>query len=284
MPSRAATSAAIRTELDTAWGLDAADRQAHRQRLRRSPSTARSTSPSYASGRAAANKIIRAKDFPAQLKDPHARARRSTARSPTRSARAAAAGGPRARASSRGTRSTTRPTHAAVASSGSACRRRSTTDSPVVTSWKVDFNALSSASVFSFDELKRRGPGKQGGHMTVMHDYQARGPRPRSPQGRRARDARADDEGASPTAPKIQFVRVKNSWGGIRPDRWNQAAIAGYHDLEMKYLDGPIKECPRTRRQDGHDEVHERRDAALGRRSPRRLLIDQRSAATPLER
>ncbi len=42
---------------------------------------------------------------------------------------------------------------------------------------------------------------------------------------------------------KILFLRVKNSWGGIRPDRWSQAAIPGYHDLEMPYLEGPIKEC-----------------------------------------
>ena len=47
---------------------------------------------------------------------------------------------------------------------------------------------------------------------------------------------------------KILFVRVKNSWGGIRPDRWDDAALPGYHDLDMAYLNGPIKECP---------EVHE---------------------------
>jgi hypothetical protein len=43
---------------------------------------------------------------------------------------------------------------------------------------------------------------------------------------------------------KIIFVRVKNSWGGIRPDRWDAAPIPGYHDLDMKYLNGPIKDCP----------------------------------------
>ena len=36
---------------------------------------------------------------------------------------------------------------------------------------------------------------------------------------------------------------MKNSWGGIRPDRWDDAILPGYHDLEMDYLNGPIKEC-----------------------------------------
>ena len=93
---------------------------------------------------------------------------------------------------------------------------------PVITSWKVDFNALNSSSVFSLAELTRRGPGKQGGHMTVMHDYQAEVP------GlgllKAGEPATADQmQKALADGTKIQFVRVKNSWGGIRPDRWNQA-------------------------------------------------------------
>jgi hypothetical protein len=105
--------------------------------------------------------------------------------------------------------------------------------------------------VFSFDELQRRGPGRQGGHMTVMHDYQAEVPgiglleagKPATPEQMNA----ALGEGV-----KIQFVRVKNSWGGIRPDRWNESAIPGFHDLEMKYLNGPIKECAEK---DGHTDT-----------------------------
>lgn len=113
---------------------------------------------------------------------------------------------------------------------------------PVITSWAVDFNALSSSSRFSLAELERRGPGRQGGHMTVMHDYQAEVPgiglleagKQATPEQMRAALA----EGT-----KIEFVRVKNSWGGIRPDRWSEAAIPGYHDLELAYLNGPIKKC-----------------------------------------
>ncbi len=113
---------------------------------------------------------------------------------------------------------------------------------PVITSWKVDFNALTTDSRFSKDQLDLRGPGRQGGHMTVMHDYQANVPG----MGVLAAgvDAtRAQMEAALSDGTVIEFVRVKNSWGGIRPDRWTVAAIAGYHDLEMGYLDGPIKEC-----------------------------------------
>lgn len=113
---------------------------------------------------------------------------------------------------------------------------------PVVISWKVDFNALTSDSRFSLEELRRRGPGRQGGHMVLMHDYQAEVPglgvlkagETATPE--QMEKALSDDT-------RIQFIRIKNSWGGIRPDRWNQASIAGYHDLELPYLDGPIKEC-----------------------------------------
>ena len=79
--------------------------------------------------------------------------------------------------------------------------------------------------------------------MTVMHDYQAEVPgvgllkAGESATKEQMEKALSDDT-------RIVFVRVKNSWGGIRPDRWNDAAIPGYHDLEMKYLNGPIKECP----------------------------------------
>jgi hypothetical protein len=113
---------------------------------------------------------------------------------------------------------------------------------PVVMTWNVDFNALDASSRFSFTELQRRGPGRQGGHLTISHDYQADVP------GLGLLKA-----GVEATAPqmsaaladgtKIEFIRVKNSWGGIRPDRWTSAAIPGFHDLELAYLDGPIKWC-----------------------------------------
>jgi hypothetical protein len=114
---------------------------------------------------------------------------------------------------------------------------------PVLTSWKVDFNALTRDSHFSYEELQSRGPGHNGGHMTVMHDYEADVPGVGLLKaGQPATKEQMDKALADGT--KIIFVRVKNSWGGIRPDRWDAAALPGYHDLDMKYLNGPIKECP----------------------------------------
>ncbi len=116
---------------------------------------------------------------------------------------------------------------------------------PVVTTWDVDFNALTSGSRFSMAELQRRGPGRQGGHLTVAHDYQAEVPGiGLLAAGKEATKEQMDAALADGT--KIEFVRVKNSWGGIRPDRWNEAAIPGFHDLELAYLDGPIKKCEQT--------------------------------------
>jgi len=116
---------------------------------------------------------------------------------------------------------------------------------PVLLSWHVDFNALTRDSRFSLDQLNQLGPGRQGGHMTVLHDYQADVPgigilkagEQATPEQMQA--ALSDDT-------KILFLRVKNSWGGIRPDRWDNSILPGYHDLEMPYMNGPITECPET--------------------------------------
>ena len=114
---------------------------------------------------------------------------------------------------------------------------------PVLVSWKVDFNALTQDAHFSLDQLNRLGPGRHGGHMTVAHDYQATVPGiGLLKAGETATPAQM--EAALADGTKIEFIRVKNSWGGIRPDRWRNAAIPGYHDLEMGYLNGPIKDCP----------------------------------------
>lgn len=117
---------------------------------------------------------------------------------------------------------------------------------PVLMSWRVDFNALTQDSHFSLEELQRRGPGRQGGHMTVMHDYEATNVPGFGTlkAGQQATKEQMDAALADQT--QIVFIRVKNSWGGIRPDRWNEAAIPGYHDLDLAYLNGPIKECPET--------------------------------------
>ncbi len=114
---------------------------------------------------------------------------------------------------------------------------------PVVISWKVDFNALSQKAVFSKSLLDDKGPGRQGGHLTVLHDYEVDAPgfgilKAGVTETRPEALAAALDPSAS-----IKFFRVKNSWGSIRPDRWKEAAINGYHDLDIDYLNGPIKWC-----------------------------------------
>lgn len=113
---------------------------------------------------------------------------------------------------------------------------------PIISSWKVDFNALNRESRFSMAELERLGPGRQGGHMTVMHDYQAEVP---GLGLLKAGELATDEEmqAALSDDTVIEFIRVKNSWGGLRPDRWDSSILPGYHDLELAYLNGPIKEC-----------------------------------------
>jgi len=113
---------------------------------------------------------------------------------------------------------------------------------PIIVSWKVDFNALTSSAVFSLEELQRKGPGRQGGHMTVLHDYEAEVPE----LGLLKAGETATPEqmtAALGDGTKVLFWRTKNSWGGIRPDRWASAAIPGYHDLTTAYMVGPIKSC-----------------------------------------
>ncbi len=48
-------------------------------------------------------------------------------------------------------------------------------------------------------------------------------------------------EAALSSEASIEFIRVKNSWGSFRPDR--QFVLPGYHDLYLKYLNGPVKKC-----------------------------------------
>ena len=61
----------------------------------------------------------------------------------------------------------------------------------------------------------------------------------------RALRLQADDVGRATLEPqaKIEFLRVKNSWGSARPDRAFAPGMPGYHDLYMDYLDGPVKRC-----------------------------------------
>ncbi len=126
---------------------------------------------------------------------------------------------------------------------------------PVGITWNVDFNALENAyndrrGSFNMQTLKASGrPGRQGGHMTVLHDYEAETeaygvlPAGVTLDPEKPEDA-AKLEAALQKSTKIKFLRTKNSWGGARPDRAFSEGFPGYHDLWMDYLDGPFNWCP----------------------------------------
>jgi len=108
-------------------------------------------------------------------------------------------------------------------------------DAPVIVSWLVDFNALDSNGAFRMDQLTRAGrPGSQGGHMTVLHDYQVR-----LSDGTlfAAGTPVSQADRARALTGTVEFLRVKNSWGVSRSDRASQQ---GYYDLHLDYLHGPI--------------------------------------------
>ncbi len=118
---------------------------------------------------------------------------------------------------------------------------------PVIISWFVDFNALTSDAKFSKAQLDKLGVGSQGGHMTVLSDYEIEGVPGFGTlkAGTKVTDPKALEAALSPNA-TITFLRIKNSWGSFRPDRWKDAVLPGYHDLMMDYLNGPVQKCGET--------------------------------------
>ncbi len=230
---------AVRKELDRAWGLS--EEMTRRIDKVFGPGVERTLDRSGPANDAArANKVIRPQDFKARLKDPETGA---FVNGTLADALGKSSGwwAPR-----EGKFAWNEETYPLSPTERRAFWKRVQNalhdGQPVITSWKVDFNALTRDSHFSKAELDRRGPGSQGGHMTVMHDYQAEVPDVGLLKaGEQATPQQMEKALADGT--KIQFVRVKNSWGGIRPDRWDDAVLPGYHDLDLDYLNGPIKEC-----------------------------------------
>ncbi len=126
---------------------------------------------------------------------------------------------------------------------------------PVVITWDVDFNAMEGSDPelrgsFNMTTLKKAGrAGHQGGHMTVLEDYEAVTQQfgtleagvtldPQNP------DDKAKLDAALLPSTQIKFLRIKNSWGALRDDRSSAPGFPGYHDLYMDYLNGPITWCP----------------------------------------
>ncbi|MGH7326852.1 MAG: hypothetical protein ACREJX_00750, partial [Polyangiaceae bacterium] len=106
----------------------------------------------------------------------------------------------------------------------------------VLMSWYVDFNALDGAGTFKAPPAT---PGSQGGHMTVLEDYEITnvpgfGTLPAGVDATPAQLAASVDPSAT-----ITFLRTKNSWGTYE----SLASMPGYFDIYEPYFDGPIQEC-----------------------------------------
>ncbi len=121
---------------------------------------------------------------------------------------------------------------------------------PVAISWKVDFNALDRISTsptygsFNMKTLLGKGTvGSQGSHQTVLEDYEVKLPDGTTLEAGITLDPVADKskfDSALLTTSEIVFLRTKNSWGSTY---YPTEGKAGYHDLYMDYLNGPIDWC-----------------------------------------
>jgi len=113
---------------------------------------------------------------------------------------------------------------------------------PVVVFWLVDTNAKDARGDFVAPPAF---PGSQGGHMTLLEDYEIENvpgvgtlPAGQLEQRPWVLEAALSDEA------RIVFFRSKNSWG-IPADDVGETA-AGYVDLYLRYLDGPITTCEKN--------------------------------------
>lgn len=108
---------------------------------------------------------------------------------------------------------------------------------PVVISWFIDF-AAQEGSAFKKPPATT---GRQGGHVTVLEDYQIKDVPGFGLLAAGVDESRPEALNAalSPNA-KIEFLRTKNSWGELNGP---SSDFRGYLDLYMPYLDGPVTQC-----------------------------------------
>ena len=112
---------------------------------------------------------------------------------------------------------------------------------PVVISWFIDFAALGSNG-----ELRAppQNPGRQGGHVTVLEDYEIENVPGFGTLKAGVNETRPEAlEAALAPEAKLVFLRTKNSWGSMAGP---VPAFNGYLDLYAKYLHGPVKKCDRA--------------------------------------
>jgi hypothetical protein len=110
---------------------------------------------------------------------------------------------------------------------------------PVIMSWLVDFAAMKGSDFLA----PPPSPGRQGGHLVILEDYQINNVPDLGTleAGKTVLDPEVLQQALSPEA-SIEFFRIKNSWGSsLAPDNIDE--LRGYHDLHMAYLDGPVLEC-----------------------------------------
>lgn len=109
---------------------------------------------------------------------------------------------------------------------------------PPLLTFMVDFSAMRGDK---FEGIPA-SPGRQGGHMVAVSDYQAENvpgfgtlPAGKLEERQEALDAALSDETVIP------FIRVKNSWGPTGAG--DEFKVSGHYDLYMSYLNGPVKSC-----------------------------------------
>jgi hypothetical protein len=110
---------------------------------------------------------------------------------------------------------------------------------PAIMTWYVDFAALENDNTF---RVPPATPGRQGGHMTVVEDYQITNVPGHGTlaAGVTITDPAILDAALSPNA-VLEFFRIKNSWGlNLSPDPGQGDELKGYYDLWMTYLDAKI--------------------------------------------
>lgn len=113
---------------------------------------------------------------------------------------------------------------------------------PVIMTWFVDFNAMDNAT--SAFKAPPATPGRQGGHMTVLEDYEIENVPGYGTleAGTVVTDEKALEAALADEA-TISFFRIKNSWGSSLSPETGADEFRGYHDLYMEYLNGPITRC-----------------------------------------
>lgn len=110
---------------------------------------------------------------------------------------------------------------------------------PAIMTWYVDFAALENDNTF---KVVPEEPGRQGGHMTVLEDYQITNVPGYGTleAGVLVTDPTILEAALSPEA-EIEFFRIKNSWGSnLSPEPDQGDAFKGYYDLWMSYLDADL--------------------------------------------